>query len=104
MAGIGNRKKKPDGNVEINLLKGRMIDHKTKPPARQIITTTTTTTTKKNKNPNLNNNGSTSKNLKKKKTDLGEKLGQDGKLTPAERARQFANNLCLFCSGVGHTA
>ena len=40
----------------------------------------------------------------KKKTDLGEKLGQDGKLTLAERSRRFANNLCLFCGGVGHTA
>ena len=36
--------------------------------------------------------------------DLGVKLGQDGKLTPAKRAHQFTNNLCLFCSGVGHTA
>ena len=35
---------------------------------------------------------------------LGEKLDQDGKLTPAERARRFTNNLCLFCGGVGHTA
>src|SRR6202040_2280478 len=52
MAGIGNWKRKPNGLVEINLLTGRMIDYKTKPPARQIIittiTTTTTTTTTKN--------------------------------------------------------
>ena len=40
----------------------------------------------KNKKPNINNNRSTSQNLEKKKTDLGEKLGQDGKHTPAERA------------------
>src|SRR6202040_2761486 len=41
MAGIGNGKRKPDGNVEISLLIGRTINHKTKPPARQIIITTT---------------------------------------------------------------
>src|ERR1700722_8918954 len=58
----------------------------------------------KNKKPNSSNNGSASQNPERKKTDLGEKLGQDGKLTPAERSRQFANNLCLFCGGVGHTA
>src|ERR1700722_7087578 len=58
----------------------------------------------KNKKPNSSNNGSASQNPEKKKTDLGEKLGQDGKLTPAERSRRFANNLCLFCGGVGHTA
>ena len=58
----------------------------------------------KNKKPNMNNNGSASQNPEKKITDLGEKLGQDGKLTPAERARRFTNNLCLFCGGVGHTA
>src|ERR1700720_1680413 len=51
MVGIGNGKKKPDGNVEINLLKGRMIDHKTKPPAHQIIITTTATTKTRIKNP-----------------------------------------------------
>src|ERR1700723_1619599 len=58
----------------------------------------------KNKKPNSSNNGSASQNLERKKKDLGEKLGQDGKLTLAERACQFTNNLCLFCGGVGHTA
>ncbi|CDO69551.1 hypothetical protein BN946_scf185038.g2 [Trametes cinnabarina] len=33
-----------------------------------------------------------------------DKLGKDGKLTPKERQRRFANNLCLFCGGAGHTA
>src|SRR3984957_10308402 len=37
----------------------------------------------KNKKPNSSNNGSASQNPERKKTDLGEKLGQDGKLTPA---------------------
>src|ERR1700722_5797138 len=55
MASIGNRKRKPDENVEISLLIGRTINHKTKPPARQIIITITTittiTTTTRIKNP-----------------------------------------------------
>src|ERR1700723_3446055 len=58
----------------------------------------------KNKKPNLSNNGLASQNPEWKKTDLGEKLGQDGKLTPAKRSHRFTNNLCLLCSGVGHTA
>src|ERR1700720_4296930 len=45
MAGIGNRKRKPDGNIEISLWTGRMTKSKTKPPARRIIITTTTATT-----------------------------------------------------------
>jgi hypothetical protein len=35
---------------------------------------------------------------------ISDKLGKDGKLTPAERQRRFDNNLCLFCGGVGHGA
>ena len=50
------------------------------------------------------NSGSSSQNSKKKKLDLDDKIGKDSKLTVAERARRFANNLCLFCEGVGHTA
>ena len=48
--------------------------------------------------------GSSSQNSEKRKSDLDDKIGKDGKLTVAERARRFANNLCLFCGGVGHTA
>lgn len=33
-----------------------------------------------------------------------DKLGKDGKLTPEERQRRFANNLCLFCAAPGHSA
>ncbi|KAJ3004040.1 hypothetical protein NUW54_g5000 [Trametes sanguinea] len=33
-----------------------------------------------------------------------DKLGKDGKLTQEERQCWFANNLCLFCGGPGHTA
>lgn len=35
---------------------------------------------------------------------ISDKLGKDGKLTPAERQRRFDNHLCMFCGGVGHTA
>ena len=48
--------------------------------------------------------GSSSQNSDKKTSDLNDKIGKDGKLTLAERSRRFANNLCLFCGGVGHTA
>jgi hypothetical protein len=48
--------------------------------------------------------GSSSQNSEKKKLDLDDKIGKDGKLTVAERARRFASNLGLFCRGVGHTA
>ena len=48
--------------------------------------------------------GSSTHNSDKKKSELGNKLGKDGKLTAVEQARRFANNLCLFCGGVGHTA
>lgn len=34
---------------------------------------------------------------------LSDKLGKDRKLTQEERQRCFANNLCLFCGGPGHT-
>ena len=34
---------------------------------------------------------------------LADKLGKDRKLTQHERQRQFDNNLCMFCGGVGHT-
>src|ERR1700720_3418948 len=45
--------RKPDGNTEISPLIGRTINHKTKPPARQIIITTTIviTTRTRIKNP-----------------------------------------------------
>ncbi|KIM71229.1 hypothetical protein PILCRDRAFT_17257 [Piloderma croceum F 1598] len=48
--------------------------------------------------------GSSTQNSNKRTSDLGDKLRKDGKLTSAERACHFANNLCLFCGGVGHTA
>src|SRR6202041_1921966 len=54
MAGIGNGKRKPDGNAEISLHTGRTTNRRTKPPARRItiITTTATTTIRtKTKNP-----------------------------------------------------
>src|ERR1700720_30433 len=45
MAGIGNGKRKQDGNAEISLQTGRMTNRKTKPPAHRIIITPTTATT-----------------------------------------------------------
>lgn len=51
-----------------------------------------------------NNSGQKPKNPEKKPTDLTDKLGKDGKLTTVERARRIANNLCLFCGGLGHSA
>ena len=69
---------------------------------------------KKAKTPTSNNNpdnNSSNTNQKsgnsgqqKTKSDLSDKLGKDGKLTPAERQRRFDNNLCLFCGDAGHTA
>src|ERR1700719_3078215 len=50
------------------------------------------------------NQGSSLSNSEKKNLNLSDKLGKDKKLTQAERTRQFNNNLCLFCGGVGHTA
>ena len=50
------------------------------------------------------NSGSSAQNSEKKMSDLGDKLGKDGKLMAIEQAHHFANNLCLFCGGVGHTA
>ena len=47
--------------------------------------------------------GSSSQNSDKKTSDLNDKIGKDGKLTAAEWAQHFANNLCLFCGGVKHT-
>src|ERR1700720_1609262 len=53
MAGIGNGKRKPDGNVEISLQTGRTTNCKTKPSVHRItiITTTATTIRTKTKNP-----------------------------------------------------
>jgi len=50
------------------------------------------------------NPSSSAQSSDKKVSDLSDKLGKDGKLTAAERSRRFANNLCLFCGGLGHTA
>ena len=63
----------------------------------------TTTTTNKFP-PHRGNNPSTSADKPKQAaSDLSSKLGKDGKLTSAERARRFANNLCLFCGETGHS-
>ena len=48
--------------------------------------------------------GNNSARTSKEKKPYSDKLGKDGKLTQEERQRRFANNLCLFCGGPGHTA
>ena len=73
MAVIGNEKRKLNENEEINL-QTKLTNHKTNNPLPPRIT-----------------------------SDLNDKVGKDGKLTVAEPACCFANNLCLFCGGVGHT-
>ena len=50
------------------------------------------------------NSGLSAQNSENKMSDLGDKLGKYGKLTAMELACCFANNLYLFCGGVGHTA
>ena len=47
---------------------------------------------------------SSSKSPAKTPKPYSDKLGKDGKLTAEERQRRFANNLCLFCGGSGHSA
>jgi Domain of unknown function (DUF4939) len=55
---------------------------------------------------NTNNNSGSSNNSTNKKStsDLPEKLGKDGKLTPQECPRRMDGNLCLFCGKGGHMA
>ena len=51
-----------------------------------------------------NNSGQKADNTSSPGPDYSDKLGKDGKLTDEERQRRFANNLCLFCGGAGHSA
>jgi len=37
-----------------------------------------------------------------KQTDISDKLGKDGKLTPQEHQCHFNNKLCLVCGQGGH--
>jgi len=39
-----------------------------------------------------------------KSSSISDNLTKDGKLTQQERQRRVANNLCLYCGGVGHKA
>ena len=41
-------------------------------------------------------------NQNRKKLDLTDKLGKDGKLTAQECQRHLDNELCLLCSKSGH--
>jgi hypothetical protein len=82
------------------------LEKKTDKPQNQASSSSSNQNNQKHhkKSSTPNNSGSSNNNSKRKTSDLGDKLGKDGKLTAAERARRFANNLCLFCRGVGHTA
>lgn len=80
-------------------------------PASAQSTTTTTSPSASSNHRNSNDSKAQSSSSKKSSTsstpkpnDLGDKLGKDGKLTPAERTRRIANNLCLFCGLAGHRA
>jgi hypothetical protein len=84
---------------------GQSSEKKTEKPQNQASSSSSSSQNKPHKKPSASHNsGSSSHNSDRKPSDLGDKIGKDGKLTNAERARRFANNLCLFCGGVGHTA
>jgi hypothetical protein len=84
---------------------GQSSEKKTEKPQNQASSSSSNSQSKPHKKPSTpHNSGSSSHNSDRKTSDLGDKIGKDGKLTNAERARRFANNLCLFCGGVGHTA
>ena len=42
--------------------------------------------------------------LRTKQSDITNKLGNDGKLTPSERERRHMGRLCLYCGLPGHIA
>ena len=96
---IGNEKKRHAENVVDSHRRKGLTNHKIRPlPLPQIRTARTNTTRK------CLLCTTPAQNSERKMSDLGDKLGRDGKLMAAERACHFANNLCLFCGGVGHTA
>ena len=78
---------------------------KNKPPKsfpshNQSSSTSNPNSNNRNSGFNKNNNsGSTPQTLT---PEYVNKLGKDGKLTPEERERRKANNLCLFCGQSGH--
>ena len=78
-------------------------EKKTEKPCNQPTTSAQGSLAKTNKKPFALCDSSTSGKSDKKTADLGDKIRKDGKLTVVEHACRFANNLCLFCGGVGHT-
>jgi Retrotransposon gag protein len=88
---------------------GQSSEKKTEKPQHQAASSSSSTShNRSNKGKQKpftpRDSGSSSQNSERRTSDLGDKIGKDGKLTAAERSRRFANNLCLFCGGVGHTA
>src|SRR3984893_11024104 len=78
-------------------------EKKTEKPRNQPTTSAQGSSGKTNKKPFVPRDSNNSGKSDKKTADLGDKIGKDGKLTAVERAHRFANNLCLFCGGLGHT-
>jgi Ty3 transposon capsid-like protein/zinc knuckle protein len=85
---------------------GQSTEKKTEKPHNQTSSSSNQNPQNKSRKKQFTprDSSSTTQNSDKKTSDLGDKLGKDGKLTLAEQSRRFANNLCLFCGGVGHTA
>src|ERR1700683_4593520 len=86
---------------------GQSTEKKTEKPHNQSSSSSSNQNTQNKghkKQPAPRNSSSSAQNSNKRVSDLSNKLGKDGKLTAAERTRRFANNLCLFCEGLGHTA
>lgn len=92
-------------------------DKKPQKPANTTSSSTSANTSSSPQSASASNNNNRAKNPAPKhnssnsassasgnKNSLSDKLGSDGKLTPAERARRLANNLCLFCGNAGHRA
>lgn len=57
-----------------------------------------------NKSDGKKDSSSGSSGAPREKPAYADKLGSDGRLTPAEKARRIAEKLCLFCGLAGHRA
>jgi hypothetical protein len=75
---------------------------KSLPHQPQSSSSTPSTSTNKNAPKFPPKSTPTSSNTPKPRSDLSDKIGKDGKLTPAERKRRFENKLCMFCGSSGH--
>ena len=86
---------------------GQLSEKKTDKPQNQASSSSLNQNSQNKHHKNTStphNSSSSARNSEKKTSDLGDKLGKNGKLTATEQVHCFTNNLCLFCGGVGHTA